>query len=73
MKLEKFPVAHEVGQKLFNQIRQLELDFVICDSETCRWWIAKHTGLPVYHPLEIMARAMDIQYNLHPESKGERQ
>jgi len=73
MKLDKFPVAYQVGQKLFSQIHQLKLDFVICDSETCRWWIAKHTDLPVYHPLEIMARAMDIQYNLHPESKGERQ
>ena len=73
MKLEKFPVAYEVGQGLFNQIRQLELDFVICDSETCRWWIAKHTGLPVYHPLEIMACAMDIQCNLLPQDKGDRQ
>ena len=71
MKLEKYPVAHEVGRKLFDQIRQLEPDFVICDSETCRWWIAKHTDLPVYHPLEIMAGALDIQYGLVPENKGE--
>ena len=72
MKSDKFPVALEVGQKLFYQIRQLELDFVMCDSETCRWWIAKHTGLPVYHPLEIMARAMDIQNGSRLENKGER-
>jgi len=57
---EKFQVAYEVGKSLFYQARQLEVDFVLSDSETCRWWISKHTGLPVYHPLEIMAKAMDL-------------
>jgi glycerol-3-phosphate dehydrogenase subunit C len=57
---EKYQVAYEVGKSLFSQARQLEVDFVLSDSETCRWWISKHTGLPVYHPLEIMAKAMDL-------------
>ncbi len=60
IKQEKFQVAYDVGKPLFEQAKRSEVDFLLCDSETCRWWIAKHTGLPVYHPLEIMAKAMDL-------------
>lgn len=60
IKQEKSLVAYNVGRTIFEQAKQSEVDFVLSDSETCRWWIAKHTGLPVYHPLEIMAKAMDI-------------
>jgi glycerol-3-phosphate dehydrogenase subunit C len=60
IKRERFQVAYEVGKPLFAQAQQLEVDFLLSDSETCRWWISEHTGLPVYHPLEIMAKAMDI-------------
>jgi glycerol-3-phosphate dehydrogenase subunit C len=60
IKQEKYQVAYEVGKPLFDQAQQLKVDFLLSDSETCRWWISKHTGLPVYHPLEIMAKAMHI-------------
>jgi glycerol-3-phosphate dehydrogenase subunit C len=60
IKQEKSQVAYDVGKILFEQAQQSEVDFILSDSETCRWWIAKHTELPVYHPLEIMAKAMDI-------------
>jgi glycerol-3-phosphate dehydrogenase subunit C len=60
MKQEKYSVAKEVGKHLFDQAQQLTADFILCDSETCRWWISKHTLLPVYHPLEILARALQI-------------
>jgi glycerol-3-phosphate dehydrogenase subunit C len=60
IKQEKSQVAYEVGKTLFEQAQQSEVDFLLSDSETCRWWINKHTGLPVYHPLEIMAQAMGI-------------
>ncbi len=60
IKQETSQVAYDVGKALFEQAQQTEVDFLISDSETCRWWISKHTGLPVYHPLEILGKAMDL-------------
>jgi glycerol-3-phosphate dehydrogenase subunit C len=59
MKVEKHQVAKDVGETLFAQARSAKVDFVISDSETCRWWIEQHTGLPAYHPLEVVALAKD--------------
>jgi glycerol-3-phosphate dehydrogenase subunit C len=59
MKSEKYQIAEDVGQTLFAQARTIKADFVISDSETCRWWITRHTGLPAYHPLEVIALAKD--------------
>jgi glycerol-3-phosphate dehydrogenase subunit C len=47
----------DVGQTLFDQVAESGPDFVVCDSETCRWHIAKNTGLPVYHPVQVLDRA----------------
>lgn len=58
LKREKFDIAYAVGGGLFEQARQSKVDFVISDSETCRWWIAGHTRLPVFHPIEILGRAL---------------
>jgi glycerol-3-phosphate dehydrogenase subunit C len=60
LKQEKYAVAHAVGEGLFGQVRRTQAEFVISDSETCRWWIAGHTGLPAYHPVEILARSIGI-------------
>jgi hypothetical protein len=49
-------VARAVGEPLFEQARRVGAEFVISESETCRWWIAHHTGLPTFHPVEIVAR-----------------
>ena len=59
MKSEKYQLAKEVGEVLFTQAQSLNVDFVISDSETCRWWITHHTGLPTYHPLEVISLAKD--------------
>lgn len=60
MKREKFEVASAVGEALFQQALSTNADLVISDSETCRWWITKHTSLPTFHPLELMAQAMNL-------------
>jgi glycerol-3-phosphate dehydrogenase subunit C len=56
-KVEKHQVAMDVGAPLFERARRTGASFVICDSETCRWHIAKATGLPVYHPVQVLDRA----------------
>jgi len=56
-KVEKYQVAMDVGAGLWRQARDLRPDFIVCDSETCRWHIAKATGLPVYHPVQVLDRA----------------
>ena len=61
VKAEKYQVAVDVGRGLFEQAQTIGADFIITDSETCRWWISRHTGLPAYHPIEILSRAMDVR------------
>jgi glycerol-3-phosphate dehydrogenase subunit C len=60
MKRDKFEVARTVGKELFQQTMSMNIDLVISDSETCRWWITEHTNVPALHPLELMAKAMDL-------------
>jgi glycerol-3-phosphate dehydrogenase subunit C len=60
LKREKYDVAFSVGRGLLEQIRTGDVDFVITDSETCRWWIAGHSGLPAYHPAQILARSLEV-------------
>jgi glycerol-3-phosphate dehydrogenase subunit C len=57
VKVEKYQIAMDVGQTLFDQVAESKPEFIVCDSETCRWHIAKSTGLPVYHPVQVLDRA----------------
>jgi glycerol-3-phosphate dehydrogenase subunit C len=61
VKSERFQIAQEVGEGLFDQVGELQPDLVLTDSETCRWWMSHHTGMSVQHPLEILATAMSIR------------
>jgi glycerol-3-phosphate dehydrogenase subunit C len=56
-KVEKYQIAMDVGDSLWKQARELAPDFLVCDSETCRWHIARATGLPVLHPVQVLDRA----------------
>jgi glycerol-3-phosphate dehydrogenase subunit C len=56
-KVEKYDIAMDVGKGLWEQARTVKPDFIVCDSETCRWHIATATGLPVYHPVQVLDRA----------------
>jgi glycerol-3-phosphate dehydrogenase subunit C len=56
-KVEKYQIAMDVGRTLFDQVAETRPDFVVCDSETCRWHIAEATGLPVYHPVQVLDHA----------------
>ena len=47
----------DVGRGLWEQASTAKPDFIVCDSETCRWHIAAATRLPVYHPVQVLDRA----------------
>lgn len=59
-KHEKYDISMEVGKPLFDKISSVNGPLVICDSETCRWQITHATGLPAFHPVEILAYAMGL-------------
>jgi glycerol-3-phosphate dehydrogenase subunit C len=54
-KKEKYEIAMQVGEPLFEFIKEHDSPFVICDSETCRWQITHATGKPAVHPVELLA------------------
>lgn len=58
-KKEKYQVAMDVGQPLFDFILHnvAESSVVVCDSETCRWQITHATGKPAIHPVELLAKS----------------
>jgi glycerol-3-phosphate dehydrogenase subunit C len=60
LKKEKYQVACDVGETLFAQARRLNVECIITDSETCRWWIARHTALPAFHPVQILAQSLRL-------------
>ncbi|MCP4361161.1 MAG: anaerobic glycerol-3-phosphate dehydrogenase subunit C [Chloroflexi bacterium] len=56
-KAEKYDIAMAVGRPLFDFVRKLNGPLAVCDSETCRWQIAAATGIPLIHPIELLAAA----------------
>lgn len=69
-KSEKYQIAMDVGQELFDFVRAQgnDLQYSACDSETCRWQLEHGTdGLPSRHPIEIVAAA----YGLYDLAKRE--
>jgi glycerol-3-phosphate dehydrogenase subunit C len=60
-KAEKYQIAMDVGQQLFDQVAQTGLEKpVICDSETCRWQITHATGARSVHPVMLLAAAYGL-------------
>jgi glycerol-3-phosphate dehydrogenase subunit C len=60
-KKEKYGIAMEVGEPLFDFVNQVDGPVVICDSETCRWQITHATGKPAVHPVEMLAVAYGFE------------
>lgn len=57
LKREKYDISMAVGRPLFERIRASGADEAACDSETCRWHIAKATGVLLRHPVEFLSAA----------------
>jgi glycerol-3-phosphate dehydrogenase subunit C len=60
LKAEKYDIAMAVGADLFEQVRASGAATVACDSETCRWQIAKATERPAVHPIDLLHRAYGL-------------
>jgi glycerol-3-phosphate dehydrogenase subunit C len=60
LKAEKYKIARDVGRPLYDEIAATGAHRLACDSETCRWWLAQHTGLPAVHPVEVLAEAYGL-------------
>lgn len=59
-KKEKYDIAMQVGQPLFEFVRKSGSSLILCDSETCRWQITHATGKPAIHPVELLAAALGL-------------
>jgi glycerol-3-phosphate dehydrogenase subunit C len=62
-KVEKYDISMQVGEPLFDFVRDFGAPLAVCDSETCRWQITHATGVPAIHPVELLAAA----YGFAPE------
>jgi glycerol-3-phosphate dehydrogenase subunit C len=60
VKKETYPLARAMGEQVIINAKAFNADFIINDSESCRWWLSKHANIPAYHPLEILARSMGL-------------
>ncbi len=60
-KKEKFGIAQDVGEPLFDFVRTFGGPVTVCDSETCRWQITHATGMPAVHPVELLAAAYGFE------------
>jgi len=57
VKKEKYGIAMDVGETLFQGVKAADPDVAACDSETCRWHIEHATGVRTVHPVELLHRA----------------
>ncbi len=60
LKKEKYPIAMDVGRRLFDDIQATRPDVAACDSETCRWQITHGTGVRAAHPVQLLAQAYGL-------------
>ncbi len=60
LKHEKYDIAQAVGKPLFDKVREVSPALAVCDTETCRWQIAKATGAEVVHPVWLLHKAYGL-------------
>ena len=60
LKKEKYEIAQAVGKPLFDKVRDVNPEFAMCDTETCRWQIRKGSGAAVEHPIFLVHQAYGL-------------
>jgi len=58
-KNENYNISQSIGKNLFNLIEKAEPEFVVTDCETCKLQIEMNTRYKVYHPVSLIAMALD--------------
>jgi glycerol-3-phosphate dehydrogenase subunit C len=56
---EYFDVSYSVGSSLFALIEKATPEAVVTDCVTCKWQIETFTPYRVYHPINLLAMAME--------------
>lgn len=60
LKKEKYDIAQKVGAPLFKMVKETNPNLAACETDTCRWQIAKSTGATVVHPIQIIHHALGL-------------
>lgn len=60
-KRENYETSQKIGQSLFDNIKEANVEAVTTDCETCKWQIEMSTGTPVLNPISIIADALDVE------------
>ncbi|MDO4754861.1 MAG: anaerobic glycerol-3-phosphate dehydrogenase subunit GlpC [Parabacteroides sp.] len=60
-KKENYSYSQKIGEPLFNQIKESNVDLVATDCETCKWQIEMSAGVAVENPICILADALDVE------------
>jgi len=57
-KKENYRTSQDIGDNLFKQIEDADIDYVVTDCETCKWQIEMSTSKKCEHPITILAKAL---------------
>jgi glycerol-3-phosphate dehydrogenase subunit C len=68
-KKEHYQDSQKIGEGLFKQIIDSQLDMVATDCETCKWQIEMSTGVTVENPISIIADALDVEATIKANQK----
>ena len=60
-KKEHYQDSQKIGESLFRQIQDSNVDLVATDCETCKWQIEMSAGVIVENPISIIADALDVE------------
>ena len=68
-KKEHYNDSQKIGESLFRQIKDSEVDMVATDCETCKWQIEMSAGVQVENPISILADALDVEETIKANQK----
>ena len=60
-KKEHYNDSQKIGEPVFRQIKDLQVDMVATDCETCKWQIEMSAEVEVQNPISIIADALDVE------------
>ena len=69
-KKENYELSQKIGEKLFDQIRDVQPEIVATECETCKWQIEMSIGFEVQNPVSILADALDVEETTRLNTPG---